>query len=443
MKPKLLVERGQALILIALAAIGLFAVTGLAIDGSARFSDRRHAQNAADAAALAGALDWGNQSATPVYDVDGNLTNPIDWKLKALDIADQNGYHISSDIEVYLCSEQDASCGPGYAGSTQYVQVILTSYVKTYFARVIGIMQTQNKVQAIALAKRGGPLFEGNSIVALNPHSSCPGSLLVGGNGTITLDGGGMLVNSSSPDCAFEQQGCSLDLEFINGGGITSSGSDNVDFDACYSGGAVTPAYDAPPIQFPTDIEIPDEPAECDVSSPGWWSSDSTTTYLHPGRYNEFPPKSGGGITVRDNMFMYPGIYCVNNVVKLNDQHLILNGSDVTLYIRPGYDFSIENGEFHLSASTSGEYAGYVMIVAPDFSGSPQTCKIDGNANDSYTGTIYAPYCNLTINGTANSTAYNGQIVGYEVKVNGSSNMSFTYDPDDNAKTKRKVGLMR
>lgn len=37
--------RGQALVLIALAAVGLFAFAALAIDGSAVFSDRRHAQN--------------------------------------------------------------------------------------------------------------------------------------------------------------------------------------------------------------------------------------------------------------------------------------------------------------------------------------------------------------------------------------------------------------
>ena len=55
MKPKSQ-ERGQALILIAFAAIGLFAFTALAIDGSRVFSDRRHAQNAADTAALAAAL---------------------------------------------------------------------------------------------------------------------------------------------------------------------------------------------------------------------------------------------------------------------------------------------------------------------------------------------------------------------------------------------------
>src|SRR3990172_6590357 len=49
-------EKGQALILIALAAVGLFAFTALAIDGGMVFSDRRHAQNAADTAALAAAL---------------------------------------------------------------------------------------------------------------------------------------------------------------------------------------------------------------------------------------------------------------------------------------------------------------------------------------------------------------------------------------------------
>jgi len=449
MKTKLFVERGQALILIALAAIGLFGVTGLAIDGSARFSDRRHAQNAADAAALSGALAYGNLTADPVYDANGNLTSPIDWKVNALNIANDNGYtgdHVRSDVKVYLCSEHDASCGPGYAGSTQYVQVIVTSYIKTYFARVIGIYQTQNTVQAIALAKRGGPLYDGNSIVALNPHSSCPGSLRVGGTGDIVLDGGGILVNSSSSDCAFEQQGCSMNLEFINGGGITSTGTDNVDFDACYSGNAATTTYQSSQIQFPGDLEIPDEPAECDVSTPGWFNSDATTTYLHPGRWNEFPPKSGGGVTVRDNMYMYPGIYCVNNVVKLTDQHLILTSDTtdgVTIYIRPGFDFSIQNGEFHLTASKSGEYEGYLMIVASNFTGSPETCTIDGNASDTYTGTIYAPYCNLTINGTANATAYNGQIIAYEVKLNGSSSMSFIYDEDGNGKTKRKVGLMK
>ena len=49
-------EHGQALVVIAIAAVALFGFAALAIDGSMVFSDRRHAQNAADTAALDAAL---------------------------------------------------------------------------------------------------------------------------------------------------------------------------------------------------------------------------------------------------------------------------------------------------------------------------------------------------------------------------------------------------
>jgi len=127
MKSNFLLERGQALILIALAAIGLFGLTGLAIDGSAKFSDRRHAQNAADAAALAAALAYGDK-------------NP-DWLIIGAQSAYDNGYtdnHVSNEVEVYRCDDAGATCG-AYDGSTQYVQVVITSHVNTYFARVVGM----------------------------------------------------------------------------------------------------------------------------------------------------------------------------------------------------------------------------------------------------------------------------------------------------------------
>ena len=78
-------ERGQVLVIIALAMIGLIAMTGLAIDGSMVLSDRRNAQNAADTAVLAGAL----AKVRPQTDAYGN---PIPWKLVALDRAGSNGY---------------------------------------------------------------------------------------------------------------------------------------------------------------------------------------------------------------------------------------------------------------------------------------------------------------------------------------------------------------
>ena len=63
MKPNINTGRGQVLIIFALAAVGLFAIVGLAIDGSNKFSDLRHAQNAADTTALGAALERVNRLA--------------------------------------------------------------------------------------------------------------------------------------------------------------------------------------------------------------------------------------------------------------------------------------------------------------------------------------------------------------------------------------------
>src|ERR1044071_4154492 len=95
-------DRGQALILIALAAIGLFGIAGLAIDGSIKFSDRRHAQNAADTAVLAASL----------AKVKG--ASETDWKFAAKERAESNGYDsdfITNWVYVYSCyrSEEHTS----------------------------------------------------------------------------------------------------------------------------------------------------------------------------------------------------------------------------------------------------------------------------------------------------------------------------------------------
>src|SRR5437764_648826 len=75
-------QSGQAIVIIALAMIVLLLFVGLAIDGNRLFELKRHEQNAADAATLAGSYarckaeydaindspSWdGNASATDVY----------------------------------------------------------------------------------------------------------------------------------------------------------------------------------------------------------------------------------------------------------------------------------------------------------------------------------------------------------------------------------------
>src|SRR5690606_19715435 len=98
-------ERGQALIIITLAAIGLFAFAALAIDGSMAFSEKRHAQNAADASALAGALAYAR----------GN-----DIEAAALARAQSNGYENdasdpSTSVTVTVADVPDEEECPGDA----------------------------------------------------------------------------------------------------------------------------------------------------------------------------------------------------------------------------------------------------------------------------------------------------------------------------------------
>lgn len=468
MKPKLSNERGQALILITLAAIGLFAIAGLAIDGSAKYADRRHAQNAADAAAMAGALELARNE-TP---------NPDVWNIVAQNVAIENGFdddHLRSDVWVYQCSDDRLdpislryntpveTCG-AYEGRSDYIQVVILSYVDTYFARVIGINRTTNAVQAVTRWQPDGEFYDGHLIVALNPDPCSGGGAdgnvtlgTAGGGGSeavINLDGGGIHVNSDGSGCGMNLVGCpTISID----GNLGSSGSGNINLEN--SSATCTDKLDMPAPSFNQDQydfppRMPPEPDEC-VAPNGTWSNDDTftaispsgdpytgLTILQPGRYNEFPPKSGGGFTVHDHVFMVPGIYCVNDTIKTVDNKLWLEGDNVTIYIRPGYKFSYEGGTIELSATTDpGPYKGFVIIVASDFTGTPENCKIDGNSYNSFTGTIFAPYCNLTINGGSAATSYNAQIIAYTVKLVGSASIDLYYDKNKTAHEDPEVGL--
>jgi hypothetical protein len=148
-------ENGQALVIIALAAVALFGFAALAIDGSNVFSDRRHAQNAADTSAMAAAL--------------AKVRNGT-WEADGLARAASNGYDdngTTNDVYVY-----NPPVDGIYAGNNQYIQVKIISQVNTFFARVIGIPQVTNRVQAVTrvIPTTITPLFNGNSVVGLAPH---------------------------------------------------------------------------------------------------------------------------------------------------------------------------------------------------------------------------------------------------------------------------------
>ncbi len=441
MKIKMHKESGQALILIAIAAIGLLAIVALAIDGSATFSDRRHAQNAADTAALAGALAKVNSH----RNADDSATTWTKIVNAAKDQANANGYNgdlVTSTVEVYNppTSGVYSNCSDLHFDCNDYVQVIINSTVNTYFAHIIGIPQTHNRVEAIAktIEEDQNFNFGGNAIVALSP-TDCP-ALAAAGTTDVVVNGGGMFSNS---DCtpSFKKTTCSgtIDINDSGGGvgGITMVGGYQINTSCWDPTKATLIPGGSKQLSFPPPYDELPEPAEC--STAGSYtvtgSGSNKTATLQPGNYSALPVSSNW-----KNMILNPGVYCIDTSLSVQDSLTMASGSTagVLLYFKSSsvtnvltVNASANVNIWGINAdndSSLSAYKSYLMYFSPNYSlSSAQNCTINGSATSTYSGTIYAPYCNLKINGNSGMTMQS-QLIGYTVDLSGASGITLNYD---------------
>lgn len=472
MKPKIFSERGQALIVITAAAIVLFAMVGMAIDGSSKFSDRRHAQNAADTAAMAASLAQvdaivyaeahGQSSSTGTCPPpSGTPSTAIcdALQLAGLDRAASNGYDnnlASNTVEIY--SPPITGYYSTVSNKEHYVQVIIKSEVKTTFMRVLGFDNMYNEVQAVAFAKKGGPLFKGAAFISVDPSPSCSGgngsgggSVDVSGNSTITINKGGFFINSDET-CGYSQPSCSVTLKLVGGGGIISAGS-NIYIQDKITGTDCSPGISKDTSQrqyvVPDEIFMPKRPVQCSLPAqnpdPYGTAPDGKEIWLiHPGYYEDFPQASL--IPNNKHIVMEPGIYCVNdNLSWSGSSFLSLDGTGgVTIYQTSGHDISLTiNSPIKINASSSGDYKNYVIIQAGNMN-DIRDCKFTGGQYLDLNGTVFAPYCDITINGDSTTTSvFNAQFIGWDLKVDGNNTITVNYDPDYTPQIKRRLGLMK
>jgi hypothetical protein len=360
-------------------------------------------------------------------------------------------------------------------GNHKYVQVIITSRVNTFFARILGINQTRNIVEAVALSNEGGVLGDGAMLIAYDPNPTCGsglgsggGSVDVSGSSTVNLNGGGIFLNSQVA-CGYA--GNCPDLT-ITGGGINSAyGGDNIDQDGCDPDDIALENPGQNPVVIPDDVEFPGVPPECGINPAptptflGVDLSDNEGEWLiYPGYYTTFP--HGLLVSNKQHIYMASGVYCIDpkgpsqdfplkwsatDSAELNgstdpskNKYSIYNPDGVTLYIKKGDGFQLNsNSPTWLDASTAGDYQGYLIILEGNQS-SIEDCSISGGANLDINGMIFAPYCDITINGGSEAEArINAQLIGWHLKVNGNNIINFNYNPDNEVKIHRKVGLIR
>ncbi len=372
-------QRGQALIFLVLGIVGLVSVTGLAIDGGAAFSDRRHAQNAADNAALAAALA---------------MVNEEDLYAAAYDLAASNGYDndgVTNKVEVH----NPPTSGP-YAGDEEYVQVIITSYVDTSLGKVVGWEEIVNRVEAVA---RGKPttkveMFDGHAVVSLAQHE-CK-AFFFNGSASLTIYNSGIFVNSDCPSDAFFNRSGSIHSQLTAPylyavGGITYR-PEQLNVPTISSG---VEQYPYPPSWLPDVNEL------CDASN----------------TMDDLPSDD-----------LSPGIYCLTGDLHIS-AHTNLTGTGVTIVLLNGGLHWTGRGTVNISAPDSGPTAG-LLIYAP--LGNTSNITINGHSESSYVGSVLAPSANCKINGTSNNAAINSQLVCYTIEWIGTSDTVIYYVDAEN-----------
>jgi len=450
-------ERGQALIIIAFAIIGLVAVTALTIDGGNAYSDRRHAQNAADTAVLAAAVSKVRHP--------GSMST---WKEAGRQRAEDNMYADSDytdgtssekvNVEVYSCAEAASSCPTPYEGDSEYIQVIITSVVDTYFAPIVGIPTITNKVDAVARASE--PVvedwFDGAALVSLKPD--CPSGghdnkdpCKLGGSANSVVLTTGVFINSTC-DEAFVQAGAASSLD--------------TDLGVCVVGGSEsTVGVDPPPTQN-CGTQKPANYYQGPVPDPvcakaGSIDKVGTKQYeAWPGYFNStFPNVSPAG-----TLKLHKGIYCLRNGFSLNSNWFIT--TDLNNEFNPnsnseqdpvnwhdsneGAFFVVEKGpvtinggsKMALHAITSLEddfvegWLGFLFYVKD---GSNVT--LSGSSGSNYVGTIYAPESHCVVQGAGGVLSMDTQIICYTNELTGNGNIQIQHNEFNGSQTLTSPGI--
>jgi Flp pilus assembly protein TadG len=393
-------EKGQALIIITFAIIGLIGLTGLAVDGSLAYANQRKAQSSADTAAYAAAL------AT----IRGKNANEV--KAAAKSIAAANG---GSDINVEVNNPPGLDCkgkANSFANSNEYIQVIIKSKSKTSFGTIVGVKEVNNCAEAIThvtpYKAGGGSSYGGSAIVSTATSGSQV--MLLNGNAVVktTGTGAGVWVNSNNSQALF-----------VNGGtSLTMAGPAQVVGGYGTNGGAIiSPSVVTGKTQLtmpdPAWASIPAIPTTPTCSGNGTKASGNATIdgstppklTLANGNNATINPGNWGDITLGNNVTLTfnpgnsgPGIYCFKGNVNFNGSNGVV---------------SMPSGQIQL-VMNNGINLGGVSLTATDLEIYTTNADLSLQASATVNATRFRFYSSgtskLTVNSQSTLTSSNAHI---------------------------------
>lgn len=461
-------QRGQILVLFTLSLAAILAFGALLIDGAQALVVRRSLQNAADAAALAGANVLQAANSSRFCTVDGHVGPP------RADIVNAAVASVTQNVPGYDPANVAVTCAGGF--DNQAVRVELNQQPPNILAQLV--LGTRLNVATTSTAVNGQITGSVYSIITLNPwrpdfsqqRDGCPSVLLSGGP-TITMHGS-IMINSACPagsGGAFGTNGNAATFTALNESRIRTAGG--------YNATALTlnpaPITGQRPVADPLAHLDPASFASLPVRSTSRLVLSNVTQVLQPGIYV-------GGIQLRNSSIalLRPGIYVLQGGgLAIGAQATVCsisstsNATDcsnweancpdiscgVLLHNAGTASGSTAMGPISVSAGASLRLRPYderanggaepqfrnVLLwqnstPVPTAAYAQPVLALSGGGSVNISGTVYAPSAKVNMGGGAGgsggNTALTVQFVAWDLELSGNSSFTFYFSEDDFAR---------
>jgi len=407
-------EDGQTTVVMALfLATFLFGFIAFGIDVGYMFHEKRMAQAAADAAAVAA----GEESSTPPT---GSFTASQHAAANAM--ATLNGFNTSAATNPATVTLTIPS-GGNYSNSINYVQAVVSQPISTIFMKILHMPSMTISARSVAGVGQNSPTcvcLEGASGMDLN----------LSNNASYTPSGCGTTVNSTSSNAVGVVGSATLGGGSLGIVSTTWTEGSNVN-----NGGSIT----VPANKIVTGLSSSCGPAL--PAAPTYNSSkctaDPLTNYGNGGSSYSVGPGSNYSNTQGGTLVCYNSLTVGSNsdTVNLNAGTYVINGGElhfesgtstggngVFFYLENGASLVIDNGaNTNLTAESSGPYAGILVFQDP---GDSATVSIQGGASAVFNGAIYASAAGVSLgNGSASIDA---AIVAQTLTMTGGTSLNST-----------------
>jgi hypothetical protein len=409
-------ERGVVLVTVTLLLAVMMIFVALVVDIGHASEERRQAQAAADAAAIAAARDTlVTPVSWPTVVGDAKLYASQDLGVPAsawVGCSDASALSYKPDnLNTDSCISADSSATP-----TRVRVHIPTTSVQTAFAPVIGVSSLHVGASATASIAAN----ENCSLCVLSPSASP--ALSGTGNGTVTVNSGSIVVDSTANPAARLTHNGSVVAVSIGGpaapAGFVGSGLGHFSPTPVHEAAELDPLSGLPPCPAAGTGSCPT------TVQPNVNLSGTTPMTINPGIYGSISDTGTGQLTLN------PGTYIVTQSLSVAGNGPV-SANGVTLYFacsayptpcsggQAGASFNLSgNGTLTVSAPTVGPFNGLSIFSDRN---NAATSSISGNAG-SVGGSVYMAAGSLTL--TGNGQAIETRVIVNTVTLSGDSSLT-------------------